>query len=67
MSKLIKAPESRPDYVGPAGEEHAGFLENGRLELRRIADQEPHLAVELRQVAQKLEAEAEDLARRNTE
>lgn len=43
------------------------FLRMAGLELRRIADQEPHLAVELRQVAQKLEAEAEDLARRNTE
>jgi hypothetical protein len=43
------------------------FLRMAGLELRRIADQEPHLAVELRQVAQKLEAEAEDLARRDTE
>jgi hypothetical protein len=43
------------------------FLRMAGLELRRIADQELHIAAEVRQVAQKLEAEAEDPARRNTE
>ena len=32
------------------------------IELRRIAEQTPDIAVELRHTAQKLEAEAEDLA-----
>ena len=43
------------------------FLRLAVIELRRIAEQAPEIAVELRHVAQKLEAEAEDLARRNTE
>jgi hypothetical protein len=38
------------------------FLRMAVLELRRIAEQAPDIAVELRHVAQKLEAEAEDLA-----
>jgi hypothetical protein len=37
------------------------------IELRRIADQALDIAVELRHVAQQLEAEAEDLARCDTE
>jgi hypothetical protein len=37
------------------------FLRMAALELRRIAEQAPDIAVELRHVAQKLEAEAEDL------
>ena len=43
------------------------FLRMAAVELRRIAEQTPDIAVELRNVAQKLEAEAEDLARRDTE
>ena len=43
------------------------FLRMAALELRRIADQTPDIGVELRDVAQKLQAEAEDLARRDTE
>jgi hypothetical protein len=38
------------------------FLRLAVIELRRIAEQAPEIAVELRHVAQKLEAEAEDLA-----
>jgi hypothetical protein len=38
------------------------FLRMAVVELRRIAEQAPDIAVELRHVAQKLEAEAEDLA-----
>jgi hypothetical protein len=38
------------------------FLRMAVIELRRIAEQAPDIAVELRHVAQKLEAEAEDLA-----
>ena len=38
------------------------FLKMAAIELRRIAEQVPDMADELRQVAQKIEAEAEDLA-----
>ncbi len=47
------------------------FLRMAAIELRRIAEQAPDIAVELRHVAQQLEAEAQaqaqDLARRDTE
>ena len=43
------------------------FLRMTAIELRRIAEQAPDIAVELRHVAQQLEAEAEDLARHDTE
>jgi len=43
------------------------FLRMAALELRRIAEQTPDVAVEARLIAQKLEAEAEDLARRDAE
>ena len=39
------------------------FLRMAVIELRRIAEQAPDIAVELRHVAEKLQAEAEDLAR----
>jgi len=39
------------------------FLRMAVIELRRIAEQAPDMAAELRQVVQKIEAEAEDLAR----
>jgi hypothetical protein len=42
------------------------FLRMAAIELRRIAEQDPDIAVELRDLAQNIEAEAEDLARRNT-
>ena len=38
------------------------FLRMAAVELRRIAEQAPDIAVELRDVAQKLDAEADDLA-----
>jgi hypothetical protein len=38
------------------------FLRMAVIELRRIAEQAPDIAVELQHMAQKLEAEAEDLA-----
>ena len=43
------------------------FLRMATVELRRIAELSPDIAVELRHMAQQLEAEADDLARRNTE
>ena len=43
------------------------FLRMAAAELRRIAEQTPDIGAELRGVAQKLEAEAADLARRDTE
>jgi hypothetical protein len=38
------------------------FLRMAAIELRRIAEQDPSLAIELRHLAQKIDAEAEDLA-----
>jgi type II secretory pathway component PulF len=38
------------------------FLRMAAIELRRIAEQAPDIAAELRHVAQQLEAEAEGLA-----
>jgi hypothetical protein len=43
------------------------FLRMAAIELRRIAEAIPEAAAELRHMAQKLEAEAEDLARRAAE
>jgi hypothetical protein len=43
------------------------FLRMAAIELRRIAEQAPDRAGELRHVALKLEVEAEDLARRETD
>jgi uncharacterized protein (UPF0210 family) len=43
------------------------FLRMVTVELRRLAELAPDIAVELRHVAQQLEAEADDLAGRNTE
>ena len=39
------------------------FLKMAAIELRRIAEAIPDMAAELRNMAQKLEAEADDLAR----
>ena len=39
------------------------FLRMAAIELRRIAEQAPDIAAELRHVAQQVDAEAEDLAR----
>jgi hypothetical protein len=39
------------------------FLRMAAIELRRIAEHAPDIAIELRHVAQKLEVEAEELAR----
>lgn len=41
------------------------FLRLAAIELRRIAEESPDIGAELRQVAQKIEAEAEDLNRRS--
>ena len=43
------------------------FLRMAAVELRRIAEQTPDIAAELRHVAQKLGAEAEELAGRNAQ
>jgi type II secretory pathway component PulF len=37
------------------------FLRMAAIELRRIAERSPEIAIELRHAAQQLEAEAEDL------
>jgi hypothetical protein len=37
------------------------------IELRRVAEEDPDIAAELRYVAQQLEAEAEDLTRGDAE
>ena len=42
------------------------FLRMAAIELRRLAEQAPDTAVELRHVAQQLEVEAEDLSRRGS-
>jgi len=42
------------------------FLRMAAIELRRMAEEAPDTAAELRHLAQKLEAEAEDLPRRDT-
>jgi hypothetical protein len=41
------------------------FLRLAAIELRRIAEESPDIAAELCQVAQKIETEADDLARRD--
>ena len=43
------------------------FLRMAAVEVRRIAEQTPDIAAELRDVAQKMEAEAEDLAMRDAQ
>jgi hypothetical protein len=43
------------------------FLKLAAIELRRIAEASPDIAAELQQVAEKIEAEAEGLARREGE
>jgi hypothetical protein len=43
------------------------FLRMAAIELCRIAERAPDITAELRHVAQKLKAEAEDLARCDTE
>jgi hypothetical protein len=48
--------------LGRRPKDAQSFLRMAAIELRRIAEQAPDIAVELRDVAQKLQAEAEDLA-----
>jgi hypothetical protein len=43
------------------------FLKMTAIELRRIAEEAPDIAAQLRHIAQKVEAEADDLAPRDTE
>jgi hypothetical protein len=47
--------------------ETRSFLKMAAIELIRIAERAPDIAIELRHVAQQLEAEMEDLARHDTE
>jgi hypothetical protein len=42
-------------------QDEPAFLRMAAIELRRIAEQDPSLAIELRHLAQKIDAEAEDL------
>ena len=51
----------------PRAQDTHVFLRMAGIALRRIAEQAPDIAIELRHVAQQLEAEAEDLSRRTTE
>jgi hypothetical protein len=44
-------------------QDEQAFLRMAAMELRRIAEQDPDMAIELRDMAQNLEAEAESLAR----
>ena len=47
-------------------EQHTiAFLRMAAIELRRIADSAPDIAVELRYMARQLDAEADDLAKPN--
>jgi hypothetical protein len=43
------------------------FLRMAAIELRRLAEEDPDIAAELRRVAQELEGEAEDLTPRDAE
>ena len=43
------------------------FLRMAAFELRRMAERAPEVSIELRHVAQQLEAEEADLARRHTD
>ena len=66
---MIEAERTSPmviELIRRVQDEQA-FLRMSAIELRRIAEQDPDIAVELRDMAQKLEAEAEDLARRDAE
>ena len=62
---MIEAERTSPmviELIRRVQDEQA-FLRMAAIELRRIAEQDPDIAVELRDMAQKLEAEAESLAR----
>ena len=62
---MIEAERTSPmviELIRRVQDEQA-FLRMSAIELRRIAEQDPDIAVELRDMAQKLEAEAESLAR----
>jgi hypothetical protein len=56
--------ENGPVVIEPDGrvQNRQAFLKMAAIELRRIAERAPDVAVELGHVAEKLEAEAEDLA-----
>ena len=61
---MIEAERTSPmviELIRRVQDEQA-FLRMSAIELRRIAEQDPDIAVELRDMAQKLEADAEDLA-----
>ncbi len=46
---------------------HVAFLRMAAIEIRRIAERAPDVAVELHHTARQLEAEADSLSERNTE
>jgi hypothetical protein len=55
------------DRISLAGAGRASFLRMAAIELRRLAEEDPDIAAELRRVAQELEVEAEDLTPRDAE
>lgn len=66
---VIEAWRTSPMVIEPVRrvQDPQVFLRMAAIELRRIAEEAPDLAVELRHMVQQLEAEAELLARRDTE
>ena len=65
---VIEASRTSPKVVDlvPRVQDTQVFLRMAAIELRRIAEQAPDIAVELRHMAQQLQTEAEDLSRRTT-
>lgn len=53
--------------LGRRAQNTQAFLRMAAIELRRIAKQAPDIAVELQHIAEKLVAEAQDLARCDTD
>jgi hypothetical protein len=60
---VVEAWRTSPKVIEPARQVQDThiFLRMAAIELRRMAEQVPEVAAELRHVAQKLAAEAEDL------
>lgn len=53
---------TRATDLGRSMRDAATFLRMASIEMRRIADQAPDIAVDLRVMARQLEAEADDMA-----
>lgn len=63
-ARIVIGAEDGPVAIEPEArvQDRQAFLRMAAIELRRIAERAPDVAVELGHVAAKLEAEAEDLA-----